>query len=45
MSFDGDESSLDDRRREVLAISHRLNAANQHKMEPIPVCIIPDALR
>ncbi len=45
MSFDGDESSLDDRQREVLVIYHRLNAANQHKMEPIPVCIIPDALR
>ncbi len=45
MSFDGDEPALDDRQREVLAIYHRLNAANQHKMEPIPVCIIPDALR
>ncbi len=45
MSYDGDESSLDNRRREVLAIYRRLNAANQHKMEPIPVCIIPDTLR
>jgi NAD+ synthase len=45
MKFDGDESTLDNRQREVLAIYRRLNAANQHKMEPIPVCIIPDGLR
>ncbi len=45
MSFDGDESALNDRQHEVLAIYQRLNAANQHKMEPIPVCIIPGALR
>lgn len=45
MSIDGDEAALDDRQRQVLAIYRRLNAANQHKMEPIPVCIIPDALR
>ncbi len=45
MSFDGDKSALDDRQREVLTIYQRLNTANQHKMEPIPVCIIPAALR
>jgi NAD+ synthase len=45
MSFDGDEAALDERRREVLAIYRQLHAANQHKMEPIPVCTIPDALR
>lgn len=45
MSFDGDESGLDNRQNEVLAIYRRLNAANKHKMEPIPVCMIPDALR
>ncbi len=45
MSFDGDRSALDDRQSEVLAIYRRLNGANQHKMEPIPVCMIPDALR
>ena len=45
MGFDGDEATLDNRRREVLAIYQRLNAANQHKMEPIPVCTIPDTLR
>ena len=45
MSFDGDESSVSDRRSEVLAIYRRLHAANRHKMEPIPICKIPDALR
>ncbi|MBL7940135.1 MAG: NAD(+) synthase [Flavobacteriales bacterium] len=36
---------LSDRQRKVLAIYDRRNAANRHKMEPIPVCIIPPALR
>jgi NAD+ synthase len=45
MSFEGDESGLDNRQREVLSIYRRLNGANQHKMEAIPVCMIPDALR
>lgn len=45
MRFDGDESGLDNRQTEVLAIYRRFNAANKHKMEPIPVCMIPDALR
>lgn len=41
----GDEASLDDRHREVLAIYQRMHASNRHKMEPIPVCMIPDDLR
>lgn len=45
MSFEGDEAALDNRQREVLTIYRRLNGANQHKMDPIPVCSIPDALR
>jgi NAD+ synthase len=45
MTFDGDEAALDDRRREVLAIYRRLHDVNAHKMKPIPVCTIPDALR
>ncbi|MGI9283877.1 MAG: NAD(+) synthase, partial [Pseudomonadales bacterium] len=36
---------LSERQAEVLAIYKRLNAANKHKMEPIPVCEIPDALK
>jgi len=45
MGFNGDAAALDNRQREVLAIYKRLNTANQHKMEAIPVCTIPDALR
>jgi NAD+ synthase len=45
MEFDGDESVLSERQREVLGIYLRLHKANQHKMEPIPVCMIPDDLR
>jgi NAD+ synthase len=45
MGFDGEESSLGNRQSEVLAIYRRLHAANRHKMEPIPICEIPDALR
>ena len=41
MEFTGDENLLSDRQREVLSIYRRLNAANQHKMNPIPVCEIP----
>ena len=45
MEFNGKEANLSDRQREVLAIFRRFNAANQHKMQPIPVCIIPEELR
>ena len=37
--------SLSEREREVLAIYKRFHGANRHKMEPIPVCTIPAALR
>ncbi|MCH2233922.1 MAG: NAD(+) synthase [Crocinitomicaceae bacterium] len=39
------EENLTDRQREVLAIYRKFNNANKHKMEPIPVCIIPDELK
>lgn len=45
MEFQGNESGLSDRQREVLAIYRRFNSVNQHKMQPIPVCIIPEKLR
>ena len=45
MEFNGNEANLSERQCEVLAIFRRFNAANQHKMQPIPVCIIPEALR
>jgi NAD+ synthase len=34
-----------DRRREVFDIFSRRNRANRHKMEPIPVCVIPEPLK
>ena len=45
MEFNGDVSYLSEREREVLDIYTKLNRANQHKMNPIPVCIIPKELR
>jgi len=39
------ETNLTNRQKEVLTIYKKLNAANQHKMNPIPVCIIPEELR
>ena len=41
MDFQGDELLINDRQKEVLAIYKRLNKVNLHKMEPIPVCMIP----
>ena len=45
MAFSGNEDALDKRQRQVLAIYQRHHAANRHKMDPIPVCKIPDSLR
>jgi NAD+ synthase len=47
MSQESDQntSQLSPRQEEVLSIYQRLNRANQHKMNPIPVCIIPEDLR
>ena len=39
------ESDFTGREKEVYTIYLRLNKANQHKMNPIPICIIPDNLR
>ena len=41
MNFDQNESELSERKTEVLNIYRRLNTANSHKMEPIPVCKFP----
>ncbi len=38
-------SEFEGREREVFEIYTRLHQANKHKMEPIPVCRIPDHLR
>lgn len=45
MEFIGDPSSVTERQKEVLAIYKRYNKANKHKMEPIPVCLIPKSIR
>lgn len=41
MDFKGNETLISERQKEVLAIYRKLNRANKHKMEPIPVCLIP----
>lgn len=41
----GDFTGLTERQRIVLDIYTRMNKANQHKMLPIPVCIIPQELK
>ena len=41
MDYTGSEDNLTERQRTVLALYRRLHAVNKHKMEPIPVCLIP----
>jgi NAD+ synthase len=36
---------LNERQHEVLSIYLRMHKANQHKMQPIPVCLIPSAYK
>jgi NAD+ synthase len=36
---------LNDRQQQVLALFEKLHAANRHKMDPIPICEIPDHLK
>jgi NAD+ synthase len=45
MEHTENKDSLTDREAEVLTIYKKLNKINSHKMIPIPVCIVPDALR
>lgn len=45
MTFDGSKEQLSERQLEVLTIYERLHTANQHKMQPIPVCEIPADLK
>lgn len=45
MEFDGDESALSPRRKEVLKIYRDYHRRNLHKMQEIPVCEIPRKLR
>lgn len=45
MEYTGDENDLSARQKEVLKIYRSYNRANKHKMEPIPVCLIPESLK
>ena len=45
MISDHDDSNLSTEQQQTLHLYRRLQAANQHKMQPIPVCVIPDDLR
>ena len=45
MAFSEDKGNLSAREKEVLAIYTKLNKANQHKMQDIPVCTIPKNLK
>jgi NAD+ synthase len=40
-----EEANLPWRQQEVLATYRRFHRANKHKMEPIPVCDVPDSVR
>jgi len=39
-----DKRQINERQKTVLEIYNKFNSANQHKMQPIPVCVIPDEL-
>jgi NAD+ synthase len=45
MDFNGNEETLNQRQKEVLEIYRKLNKANKHKMEPIPVCLLPENIK
>ena len=40
-----DEEELSWREKQVLETYRRFHRANKHKMEPIPVCLIPEGVR
>ena len=42
---DGQSDSLSSRQQEVLNIYNNFHRANKHKMEPIPVCEIPESIK
>jgi NAD+ synthase len=45
MTFSEDKNNLSTREKEVLDIYTKLNKANRHKMQAIPVCTIPKDLK
>jgi len=44
MEFVGNEDEISERQKEVLRIYRSYHQANKHKMEPIPVCELPQDL-
>ena len=45
MDFEGDETQLSGRQKEVLEIYKSRNRQNLHKVLPVPVCVIPEELK
>jgi NAD+ synthase len=45
MTYHGEPSALSGRQKDVLDIYTRYHCANLHKMQPIPVCEVPDHLK
>ncbi len=47
MAYEAGDKSQDitEHQQSVLDVYRKFNRANRHKMEPIPVCIIPEELK
>ena len=45
MTYSGDTTQLNARQKEVLTIYTNYHRANMHKMQPIPVCFVPQELK
>ncbi|MCW8800050.1 MAG: NAD(+) synthase, partial [Desulfobacter sp.] len=47
MAYEAGDKSRDitDHQKEILEVYRKFNQANRHKMEPIPVCVIPEGLK
>ena len=45
LATDNNKEDFSGREREVFEIYKKLNTINQHKMNPIPVCLIPNKLK
>jgi NAD+ synthase len=45
IAANGDETTTSDRQKIVLDIYRQRHRANRHKIEPVPVCLIPAELR
>lgn len=47
MTYEAGDKSRDitDRQKKILEVYRKFNQANRHKMDPIPVCVIPEGLK